>query len=153
MVERKSFHDVLRNEKVIYQSSTTKKKTKTAKKTTKQIKNGRIFSLAWSIVNCLLKSHCLEFFKGEKYGHFWAKTLMQIWYLLITKKSLFWTFQEWEIRSFLRQTVERLFYWSPKCSCFELFGDRKYGLSWGKKLMERWYLLVTETFLLWAFPW
>ena len=28
-----------------------------------------------------------------------------------------------------------------KSSCFELFGDGKYGLFLAKKLMERWYLL------------
>ena len=44
-------------------------------------------------------------------------------------------------------------YWLLKCSCFELFGDGKYDLFWGKKLMERWYLLVTEKSLFWAFPW
>ena len=31
---------------------------------------------------------------------FWAKKLMESWYLLITKKFLFWTFQRWEIWSF-----------------------------------------------------
>ena len=36
---------------------------------------------------------------------------------------LFWTFRGWKIWSF-----------------------------WGKKLMERWYLLVTEKFLFWTFP-
>ena len=25
--------------------------------------------------------------------------------------------------------------------------------SWDKKMMERWYLLVTEKFLFWTFPW
>ena len=33
-------------------------------------------------------------------------------------------------------------YWLLKRHCFELFGNRKYGLFWAKKLMERWYLLV-----------
>ena len=36
---------------------------------------------------------------GGKYGLFWAKKLMEIWYLLITKKFLLWTFREWKIRS------------------------------------------------------
>ena len=44
-------------------------------------------------------------------------------------------------------------YWLLKCFCFELFGDGKCGPFWGKKLMERLYLLVTEKFLFWAFPW
>ena len=41
-------------------------------------------------------------------------------------------------------------YWLLKSSCFELFCDGKYGPFWGKKLMERWYLLITEKFLFWA---
>ena len=71
----------------------------------KKENNDRIFSLAWNIVYWLLKSHCFEFFVGGKYSLFWAKKLMEIWYLLITEKFLFWTFREWEIRSFLRQKV------------------------------------------------
>ena len=34
-------------------------------------------------------------------------------------------------------------YWSLKCSYFALLGDEKYGVFWAKKLMERWYLLIT----------
>ena len=75
-------------------------------------------------------------------------------------------------------------YWLLKSSCFEFFGDGKYGLFWVKKLietmtftdywkvlvlnfsvvgntvffgvkklMERWYLLITERFLFWTFWW
>ena len=73
--------------------------------------------------------------------------------------------------------------WLLKSSCFEPFGDGKYGLSlsqkvdgktfadywkvlvlnfsemgntvffWATKLMERWFLLITEKFLLWTFWW
>ena len=75
----------------------------------KEKKNSRkknIFFLAWIIVYWLLKSHSFEFFGGGgKYGLFWAKKLMEIWYLLITEKFLFWTFREWEMRSFLGQKV------------------------------------------------
>ena len=104
---------------------------------------------------------------------------MEMWYLLITEKLLFWTFQVWEIWSFLRQKVkEKIFtdywnvlvlnfsgmenttffeakswwkdyiYWLLKSSCFELFRNGKYSLFWGKKLMERWYLLITEVLVL-----
>ena len=51
----------------------------------------------------------------------WTKKLMEIWYLLITETFLFWTFQEWEIRSFLRLQMK---------------------IS---------YLLITEMFLFWTF--
>ena len=56
---------------------------------------------------------------------FWAKKMMERWYLLITEKSLFWTFRWWEIWPF--------------------FESR----SWWK----RWYLLITEKFLFWTFRW
>ena len=52
-----------------------------------------------------LKSFCFEFFRDKKYGIFWAKKLMEIWYLLITEKFLFWIFWRWKIWSFLRQKV------------------------------------------------
>ena len=42
-------------------------------------------------------------------------------------------------------------YWLLKSSCFELFGDGEYSLYGAKKLMERWYLLITEKFLFWTF--
>ena len=79
-------------------------------------KNDRIFSLAWNIVYWLLKSHCFEFLGGGEYGLFWAKKLMEIRYLLIAERFLFWTFREWEIRSFLRQKVNEMMiftdYWN-----------------------------------------
>ena len=37
-------------------------------------------------------------------------------------------------------------YWSLKSSCFDHFGNRKHGRFWAKKMMERWYLLITENF-------
>ena len=116
--------------------------------------NDRIFSFAWNIVYWLLKRHCFEFFGGGKYGLFWAKKLMEIWYLLITEKFLFWTFREWEIRSFLRQKVsEKIIftdYWNVLVLNFS--GMENMVSFWGKKLMERWYILVNEKFLFWAFP-
>ena len=33
---------------------------------------------------------------------FWVKKLMERWYLLVTEKFLFWTFQWWEIRYFFQ---------------------------------------------------
>ena len=67
---------------------------------------------------------------------------MEIWYLLMTGKFLFWTFQWWEIRSFFesRSWWKDDIYWLLRSSCFELFGDGKYSLFSAKKLMERWYL-------------
>ena len=53
----------------------------------------------------------------------WDNNLMHKWYLLITEKSLFWTFR-----------------W---------MGNK----VWDKKSLERWYLLITEKFLFWTFRW
>ena len=40
-----------------------------------------------------------------------------------------------------------------RSSSFELYGGGKYSLFWDKKLMERWYLRITEKFLFRAFCW
>ena len=91
----------------------------------KKENNDRIFSLAWNIVYWLLKSHCFELLVG-------------------VENTVFF-----EPKSWWKYDI----YWLLKSSCFELSGDGKYDLFWGKKLMERWYLQVTEKFLFWAFPW
>ena len=90
----------------------------------------------------LLKSCCFAIFGDEKYGNFEPKKLMEIWYLLITEKFLFYSFRKWKIRSFLepKSWLKDDIYWLKKMPCFELFGDGKCGLFWVKKLMERWYL-------------
>ena len=43
------------------------------------------------------------------------------------------------------------FDWLMKSSSFELFGNGKYSLFWEKKLMKRWYLLITDMSLFWTF--
>ena len=53
-------------------------------------------------IYCLLKSSHFELFRDRKYVSFWAKKLMERWYLLITEKILFWTFRWWEIWSFFQ---------------------------------------------------
>ena len=73
----------------------------------------------------------------------WAKKLTEIWYLLITGKFLFWTFRWWEIRSFFesRSWCKDDIYWLTRSSCFELFGDGKYGFFSQKvdgKMMYTW---------------
>ena len=66
----------------------------------------------------------------------WAKTLTEIWYLLMTGKFLFWTFRWWEIRSFFesRSWWKDDIYWLLRGSCFELFGDGKYRLFFSQKV-------------------
>ena len=135
--------------KVIFQSS-------------KKNNNDRIFSLAWNIVYWLLKSHCFEFYRGGKYGLFWAKNLMEMWYLLITEK-LFWTFRVWEIQSFLRQKVKEKMiftdYWNVLVLNFSGMENTIFfeGKSWWKG--DIFWLLksscsgIPEGFSFWAFRW
>ena len=99
----------------------------------------------WQGISCWLITKIFFFwiFWRWKIWYFWAKILMEIWYLLITEKFLFWSFWWWEIRPFFESTRwwKDDIYLLPRSSCFELFGDGKYGLFSAKKLMERWYLL------------
>ena len=90
--------------------------------------------------------------------------------LLITEKVLFWNFWRWKYGVFLSQKVDRKMkftdywkvlllnfleirsffepkswwkdriYWLLKVSCFELFGNGKYGDFWSQKVQKRWYL-------------
>ena len=58
---------------------------------------------------------------------FRAKSLMEMWYLLITEKFLFWTFQRWEIRPFFSQKVHRKMiftdYWKVLVLNFSVMGN------------------------------
>ena len=84
----------------------------------------------------LLKSSCFNLFGNGKYGLFWAKKLIEIWYLLITEKVLFSTFRWLAIRSFFesRSWWKYDISWLLKKSCFELFGDGKYGLFFSQEV-------------------
>ena len=96
----------------------------------------------------------MNFLEGKNVV-FWVKKLMEIWYLLITEKFLFWSFREWEIRPFLSQKVDgkMLFtdYWKVLVLNFLVIGNTVF--FWAKKLMERWYLLINEKFLSWTLRW
>ena len=75
--------------------------------------------------------------------------------LLIAKGPLFWIFQGWKIRSFLSQKVDGnmifIDYWKVLVLNFSGMGNTAF--FWHKKLMERWYLLVTGKFFFSAFRW
>ena len=79
----------------------------------------------------------------------WAKKLIERWYLLITEKVLFWTFPWWQIRSFFESISwwKDDIYWLRRNSCFELFGDGKYGLSYSQKVDGK----MIFTWVFWAF--
>ena len=73
--------------------------------------NEVIFSLAWNIIfNDNFKCSSFEIFGGKEHDIFEPKS-----------------WRKYDI------------YWLLRSSCFELFGDGKYGLFSAKKLMERWY--------------
>ena len=95
-----------------------------------------IFTDYWKVL-------VLIFSGMENAVSFWAKKLMERWYLLITEKFLFWTFRWWEIRSFLSQEVDgkMIFtgYWEVLVLNFSVMGNMVFFSV--KKLMERWYLL------------
>ena len=94
-------------------------------------------------------------FWGWKIWYFWVKKLMKILYLLITEKFLFWSFRKWEIRSFLdpKSWLKDDIYWLLKNLFLNFSVMENTVLFWVKKLMKRWYLLVTEKFLFWVFQW
>ena len=116
--------------------------------------NNRIFSLAWNIVYCLLKSPCFEFLGVWKYGPFWAKKLMKLWHLLITEKFLFWTFWEWEIRVFLRQKVSGKIIFTGQWNTLVLnFPWIEITVFLSQKVDGKMIFTDTEKFLFWPFPW
>ena len=69
--------------------------------------------------------------------------------LLVAKGPLFWIFRTWKIRSFLRQKVDGKIIFTDylKVLVLNFSGMGNTVFFWGKKSMERWYLLFTEKFL------
>ena len=89
-----------------------------------------------------------------KIWYFWAQKLMEIWYLLITEKLLFWSFREWVIRSFFepKSWWKDYIYWLLRSCCFEFFCYGKYGLLFSKKADGKMiFTFWLEVFL--SFPW
>ena len=74
---------------------------------------------------------------------FWAKKLMERWYLQITGKLLFWIFRRWKYGLVFSQKVDRKMmstdYWKFLVLSFLVMGNAAFFSA--KKLMERWYLL------------
>ena len=110
----------------------------------------------------------LKFSEMENTVFFRVKKLMERWYLLNTETFLFWTFQRWEIRSFLSQKVDGKMitdywwllitdywlkmitdYWKVLVLNLLETGNRVFFSA--KKLMESWYLLIAGKFLFWTF--
>ena len=80
---------------------------------------------------------------------------MEIWHLLITEKFFFDLFGNGKYGIFLSQKVDGKIiftdYWKVLVLIFS--GMENAVSFWAKKLMERWYLLITEKFLFWTFWW
>ena len=96
---------------------------------------GGIF-LAWNIM--FTDVLVLNFWRW-KIRYFWAKKLMEIWYLQITEKFLFWLVlifsgmrntAFFDPKSCWKDDIYRLL----KSSCFNLFRDGKHGLFLSQKV-------------------
>ena len=110
-------------------------------------------------VHWLLNSSCFGLSGDGKYGLFWAKKLMERWYLLVTGKFLFWTVRKWEIRYFFEPKswwrrryllglfeLSMMFYWE-KCFFVQckihyirllshgVFHEQSLGKSWVNFIM------------------
>ena len=91
-------------------------------------------------------------FRGRKIQSFLSQNVdgnmifIEYWKVLVLNFSGMENTIFFEAKSWWKDDI----YWFLKRFCFELFHDGKCGLSWGKKLMERWYLLITERFIFWA---
>ena len=107
----------------------------------KKQKNDEV-SLAWNIMfTDNEKGLLLNFLVFLWY--FWAKQLMEIFYLLIIERFLVWSFRNWEIRSFFepKSWWKDYIYWLLKVVVLNFLVMKNTVFFWVKKLMERWYLL------------
>ena len=114
-----------------------------------------IFSLAWNIIfSDNWKVLVLKFLEMKNMV-FLSQKVDGNMIFTDYRKVLVLIFSEMRNTAFLepKSWLKDDIYWLLKRSCFELFGDGKYGLFWVKKLVERWYLLVTEKCLFWTFQW
>ena len=101
--------------------------------------NKMVFYVAWNtICSDDWKVLVLNFPEIGITIFFWAKKLMEIWYLPFTEKSLFWTFWRWKIQSFLSQKVDgRMIctdYWKVLVLMFSEMGNAVFfhRKSWWK---------------------
>ena len=75
----------------------------------------------------------------------WDIIFTDYWKVLVLNFSVIGNTVFFESRSWWKDDI----YWLPRSSCFELFGDGKYGLFSAKRLIERWYLLdLFELFMI-----
>ena len=106
-------------------------------------------------VHWKLKCSCFEYFGGERYGIFEPKSWWKYDICWLLKSSSFDLFGNGKYGIFLSQKVDGKIiftdYWKVLVLIFSGMGNTV--SFWAKKLMERWYLLITEKFLFWTFWW
>ena len=100
-----------------------------------------------------LKCSCIEFFGDEKYGIFEQKSWWKYDIYWLLKISCFDLFGNDKYGLFLGQKVagKMIFPDCWKVLVLTFLGMENMVFFWIKKLMERWYLLITEKFLFWSF--
>ena len=110
---------------------------------TQKIDGNIIFTDYWKVL-------VLTFSEMGNTVSFWAKKVDGKMIFTDYWKFLFWNFRWWKIRSFFesRSWWKDDIYCLPRRSCFELFGDGKYGLFQPKSWLKDDIYLV---FL--SFPW
>ena len=125
------------------------------------IKTWRLHKIKVRIKN---KERVYEFFGLKKSwyygflrvkGHLFQprKLVENLSFFNIYETCMIWSEMRKKIYQFLEKrrwddiffSMEYHVYLLLKSSRFEFFGDGKQGLFWTKELMEKWYLLITQT--------
>ena len=134
LIEIRDLHNVLRTEKVIFQSS---KKGRTKQSKTKNSRFDILFTMEYRLLFATEPSFWI--FWGWKIRSFLSQNFdgnmifTDIWKVLVLKFSGMGNTVFFETKSWWKDDIYSLL----KSSCFELFGDGKYGLFLAKKLMQR----------------
>ena len=134
LIEIRDLHNVLRTEKVIFQSS---KKGRTKQSKTKNSRFDILFTMEYRLLVATEPSFWI--FWGWKIRSFLSQNFdgnmifTDIWKVLVLKFSGMGNTVFFETKSWWKYDIYSLL----KSSCFELFGDGKYGLFLAKKLMQR----------------
>ena len=92
-------------------------------------------------ISWLLKSSCLQLFGDEKMKRSYL-LIIEMLFLWATEKFLFWTFQWWEIRSFLQSKR-----WCKDHIYFVFLSFSWYSRTWEVRFFRHWELIVIKWFL------
>ena len=92
-------------------------------------------------ISWLLKSSCFQLFGDEKMKRSYL-LIIEMLLLWATEKFLFWTFQWWEIRSFLHSKR-----WCKDNIYFVFLSFSWYSRTWEVRFFRHWELIVIKWFL------